>query len=308
MKKNYTNYQKKKVIKMSENQDKGLHKSVINWYPGHMAKTKREIKEKINLIDIIYEVCDARIPFSSRINDIDDIVREKPHILIMSKYDLCDQKETDKFIEYYESKGFFVLKKNLLNDSLEDIFTLSRKILKEKIASQHLKGINKTTIRALVIGIPNAGKSTLINKLVGKKIAKTGNKPGVTKSLSWIRVRKDIELLDTPGVLWPKLDQEKQAYQLAATTAIKEEILDNQEIALYILTFLEKYYPELLKKYYDLETTEDYDYIIQTIGKKWNLFKKGGLIDENRVLDLVINDVKQGKLKGVTFDRSDLIE
>ena len=293
---------------MKENQDKVFNKTSINWYPGHMAKTKREIKEKINLIDIIYEVCDARIPFSSRINDIDDIVREKPHILIMSKYDLCDQKETDKFIEYYESKGFFVLKKNLLNDSLEDIFTLSRKILKEKIASQHLKGINKTTIRALVIGIPNAGKSTLINKLVGKKIAKTGNKPGVTKSLSWIRVRKDIELLDTPGVLWPKLDQEKQAYQLAATTAIKEEILDNQEIALYILTFLEKYYPELLKKYYDLETTEDYNYIIQTIGKKWNLFKKGGLIDENRVLDLVINDVKQGKLKGVTFDRSDLIE
>lgn len=290
------------------NEEKGVQKGNINWYPGHMAKTKREIKEKINLIDIIYEVCDARIPFSSRINDIDDIVREKPHILIMSKYDLCDQKETDKFIEYYESKGFFVLKKNLLNDSLEDIFTLSRKILKEKIASQHLKGINKATIRALVIGIPNAGKSTLINKLVGKKIAKTGNKPGVTKSLSWIRVRKDIELLDTPGVLWPKLDQEKQAYQLAATTAIKEEILDNQEIALYILTFLEKYYPELLKKYYDLETTEDYDYIIQTIGKKWNLFKKGGLIDENRVLDLVINDVKQGKLKGVTFDRSDLIE
>lgn len=287
---------------------KKFDNSPINWYPGHMAKTKREIKEKINLIDIIYEVCDARIPFSSRINDIDDIVREKPHILIMSKYDLCDQKETDKFIEYYESKGFFVLKKNLLNDSLEDIFTLSRKILKEKIASQHLKGINKTTIRALVIGIPNAGKSTLINKLVGKKIAKTGNKPGITKSLSWIRVRKDIELLDTPGVLWPKLDQEKQAYQLAATTAIKEEILDNQEIALYILTFLEKYYPELLKKYYDLETTEDYNYIIQTIGKKWNLFKKGGLIDENRVLDLVINDVKQGKLKGVTFDRSDLIE
>ncbi len=293
---------------MKENQDKVFNKTSINWYPGHMAKTKREIKEKINLIDIIYEVCDARIPFSSRINDIDDIVREKPHILIMSKYDLCDQKETDKFIEYYESKGFFVLKKNLLNDSLEDIFTLSRKILKEKIASQHLKGINKTTIRALVIGIPNAGKSTLINKLVGKKIAKTGNKPGITKSLSWIRVRKDIELLDTPGVLWPKLDQEKQAYQLAATTAIKEEILDNQEIALYILTFLEKYYPELLKKYYDLETTEDYNYIIQTIGKKWNLFKKGGLIDENRVLDLVINDVKQGKLKGVTFDRSDLIE
>ncbi len=288
--------------------DNRQNQTNINWYPGHMAKTKREIKEKINLIDIIYEVCDARIPFSSRINDIDDIVREKPHILIMSKYDLCDQKETDKFIEYYESKGFFVLKKNLLNDSLEDIFTLSRKILKEKIASQHLKGINKTTIRALVIGIPNAGKSTLINKLVGKKIAKTGNKPGITKSLSWIRVRKDIELLDTPGVLWPKLDQEKQAYQLAATTAIKEEILDNQEIALYILTFLEKYYPELLKKYYDLETTEDYNYIIQTIGKKWNLFKKGGLIDENRVLDLVINDVKQGKLKGVTFDRSDLIE
>lgn len=293
---------------MKENQDKVFNKTSINWYPGHMAKTKREIKEKINLIDIIYEVCDARIPFSSRINDIDDIVREKPHILIMSKYDLCDQKETDKFIEYYESKGFFVLKKNLLNDSLEDIFTLSRKILKEKIASQHLKGINKTTIRALVIGIPNAGKSTLINKLVGKKIAKTGNKPGITKSLSWIRVRKDIELLDTPGVLWPKLDQEKQAYQLAATTAIKEEILDNQEIALYILTFLEKYYPELLKKYYDLETTEDYNYIIQAIGKKWNLFKKGGLIDESRVLDLVINDVKQGKLKGVTFDRSDLIE
>lgn len=279
-------------------------RKIISWYPGHMAKTKRLIKENINLIDIIYEVIDSRVPISSKIIDIDTLVNNKPRILIMTKYDLCDKEETNKFIDYYEKLGYKVLKYDLTsNSNVNDIFLLSNEILKDKIEKMRLKGLKKDKIRALVIGIPNVGKSTLINKIVGKKSATTGNKPGVTKQLSWIKAYKNIELLDSPGILWPKLDQETVAYNLASTTAIKEEILEKEDVAIYILNFLNKYYKDKLKEYYKIDNLDDYEEAFNIIGKNKGYIMKGNAINYDRVVDTIINDIKNSKIKGITFDR-----
>ncbi len=289
---------------MSENNGRGFNKSVINWYPGHMAKTKRLIKENINLIDIIYEVIDARVPISSKIVDIDNLINNKPRILIMTKYDLCDKEETDKFIKYYENLGYTVLKYDLTsNKNVNEIFELSNNILKEKQLKMQLKGLKASSIRALVVGIPNVGKSTLINKIVGRKTATTGNKPGVTKQLNWIRVGKNIELLDSPGILWPRLEQEKVAFNLASTTAIKEEVLEKEEIAIYILNFLQKYYKNILLENYKLNDTNDIEIAFDIIGKNKGCITKGGIVDYDKVVDIIINDIKSGKIKGITFDR-----
>lgn len=299
-------YQKREMRKNKklDKSEKKLPSTSINWYPGHMAKTKRLIKENINLIDIIYEVIDSRVPYSSKINDLEDLISSKPKILIFTKYDLCDKNETDKFIDEYEKKGCCVIKYDLSREiDASKILDLSNEILKEKLDNIRQKGINKTTIRALVVGVPNAGKSTLINKIVGRKTAITGNKPGVTKNLNWIRVGKNIELLDSPGILWPKLEQEKEAYNLASTTAIKEDILPKEEIAIYIIKFLHKYYPDVLESYYGVTDISDFYEVYETIGKRRGFIMRGGIIDDDRVTDLIINDIKQGRIKGITFDR-----
>ncbi len=245
------------------------NKTNINWYPGHMAKTRRQIKENISLVDIVYEVIDARIPMSSRVDDLSALINNKPHILVFTKYDLCDKNETDKFIEKYEEKGIPVIVYDLsknINPSL--LINKSNDLLKEKLDKLREKGLKKDTIRALVVGIPNAGKSTLINKIVGKNIAITGNKPGVTKNLNWVRVGKNIELLDSPGILWPRLNNETEALNLASTTAIKEEVLPKERIAVYIIEFLFKYYPEILNEKYGVTNIDDFDDVYETIGKK----------------------------------------
>ena len=299
-------YQKREMRKNKKTDEntKSLPSTSINWYPGHMAKTKRLIKENINLIDIIYEVIDSRVPYSSKINDLEELISNKPKILIFTKYDLCDKNETDKFIDAYEKKGYCVIKYDLsIEIDASKILDLSNEILKEKLDNIRQKGINKTTIRALVVGVPNAGKSTLINKIVGRKTAITGNKPGVTKNLNWIRVGKNIELLDSPGILWPKLEQEKEAYNLASTTAIKEDILPKEEIAIYIIKFLHKYYPDVLESYYGVTDISDFYEVYEVIGKRRGFIMRGGVIDDDRVTDLIINDIKQGRIKGITFDR-----
>ena len=299
-------YQKRKMRaeKKSSNNQESFPKVPISWYPGHMAKTKRLIKENINLIDIFYEVIDSRVPYSSKINDLEDLISNKPKILIFTKYDLCDKDETDKFIEAYQKKGYNAIKYDLSREiDASKILDLSNEILKEKLDSIRQKGINKTTIRALVVGVPNAGKSTLINKIVGRKTAITGNKPGVTKNLNWIRVGKNIELLDSPGILWPKLEQEKEAYNLASTTAIKEDILPKEEIAIYIIKFLHKYYPDVLESYYGVTDISDFYEVYEVIGKRRGFIMRGGIIDDDRVTDLIINDIKQGRIKGITFER-----
>ena len=304
-------YQKREMRKNKklEKSEKSLPSTSINWYPGHMAKTKRLIKENINLIDIIYEVIDSRVPYSSKINDLEELISNKPKILIFTKYDLCDKNETDKFIDAYEKKGYCVIKYDLSREiDASKILDLSNEILKEKLDNIRQKGINKTTIRALVVGVPNAGKSTLINKIVGRKTAITGNKPGVTKNLNWIRVGKNIELLDSPGILWPKLEQEKEAYNLASTTAIKEDILPKEEIAIYIIKFLHKYYPDVLESYYGVTDISDFYEVYEVIGKRRGFIMRGGVIDDDRVTDLIINDIKQGRIKGITFDRIEYYE
>lgn len=281
----------------------GLHKSVINWYPGHMAKTKRLIRENLNFIDIVYELVDARMPKSSKIVDIDEIIKDKPKIMIMTKIDLCDLEETKKWIKYYENQGYHVLPLNLEdNKSLKPLINLTNEVLKDYHQKREDKGLLKRKSRALIIGIPNVGKSTLINRLSGKKVVQAGNKPGVTKQLNWIRVNEYLELLDTPGILWPKLAE--GAYNLASLTAIKEEVLPLFDVAKYILETLSKYYPKILKERYNLEKLDD-DIIndLEYIGRRRGCLIKGGEVDIDKVIILIINDVKLGNIKGITFDR-----
>ena len=290
---------------MSKNKNEEVYKIGINWYPGHMAKTKREISEKINLIDIIYEVIDARMPISSKIKDIDDLIKDKPRILIMTKYDLCDKKETDKFISYYESLGYKVVPVDLANNkNVKNVLNLSESVSKELNEKRKSKGLKPRNLRALIIGIPNVGKSTLINRLVGKKAAGVGNKPGFTKSLSWIRINKDIDLLDSPGILWPKLENQYEARILAIFSSIKEEILNKEDLALFAIDILKKLYKEKLEERYNIKTDNMTNVeIMEEIARKRGCVTKGNITDYERVSAIILNDIKNNAFKEITLDR-----
>jgi len=281
------------------------NKTNINWYPGHMAKAKRLISENLNLIDIVYEVIDARMPYSSKIVDINNYIKDKPRLIIMTKMDLCDKNETIKWMKYYEEKGYKVIGVDLMNNqSVTNIVKITNEIMSEKNQIREDKGLLKRRTRVLIVGIPNAGKSTLINRLVGKKATTVGNKPGVTKCLSWIRINESLELLDTPGILWPKFENEKVAFNLASLTAIKEDILPIEEVVIYILRTLYKYYPNILKERYNVsELDPDMIEVFDTIGKKRGCIIRGGEVDYDKVCSIVINDVKEGLIKNITFDR-----
>lgn len=280
-------------------------KKTINWFPGHMAKTRRQIKENIEMVDIVYEVVDSRIPVSSRIKDIDELINNKPRIIIMTKTDLCDLDKTNLHKKKYEEKGYKVVLVDLINNKgINSIIDITKNTLSYINEQRALKGLKPRSYRALIVGIPNVGKSTLINKLVGKKATITGDKPGVTKNLSWIRINKDIDLLDSPGILWPKLENQEQALNLASFSAIKEEILPIGDVAVYILDKMYKCYRNYLKDRFTIDEF-DIDDVIPTydiIGKKRGCIISGGEIDYDKVSNIIIKDLREGKLGKVTFD------
>ncbi len=285
---------------------KSFQKTNINWYPGHMAKTKREIKEKLDLIDIVYEVIDARMPLSSKVVDIDDLIKDKPRILIVTKYDLCDKSETDKLIDYYKSLGYVTVVVDLISGkNINQIIIESTKLLQDMNEKRKLKGLKPRNMRALIVGAPNVGKSTLINRLVGKKVVSIGDRPGVTKNLGWIRIHKDIDLLDSPGILWPKLENQYQAFILASLSSIKEEIIVPQDLALFILNILNKLYPEKLKERYGLENINfnEIEKSLDIIAKKRGALMKGGLSDYDKVYTIIIRDLKDNNFGLITLDR-----
>lgn len=279
--------------------------TTINWFPGHMAKTKREISEKLNLIDIVYEVIDARMPLSSKIVDIDDLIKDKIRILVVTKYDLCDKSETDKILKTYEGTGYKVVPVDLMSGKgVTELVNMTKEIMKDINQARVNKGMKERAARVLIVGVPNVGKSTLINRLVGKKSAGVGNTPGFTKSLSWIRINKDIELLDSPGILWPKMENQEGAHILAALSSIKEEILNIDAIACFVLRKVYELYPEKLEERYGItELDEDLIEVYDAIAAKRGALSRGGVADYEKVSNIIIRDLKNGYFGNITMDR-----
>ena len=281
------------------------NKTNINWYPGHMAKTKREIKELIDTIDIVISLVDARIPVSSYIKDLNELIKNKKVIIVFNKYDLCDKDKTDKFIEYYEGKYFKVVTCDSKNSNdYKKIVSTCEDAMKDINFKRKEKGLLPKKAKCLIIGVPKVGKSTLINKIVGKKVANVGNKPGVTKNLNTLRINDKIDLVDSPGILWPKFNSEKLALNLASMGIIKEEILPIDKVAVHILKKLNESYKDILNKELGIKEFEIDDIVnmYEIISKYRNIPFKDGEADYDRISSLILNLVKNETIKNITFD------
>lgn len=278
----------------------------INWFPGHMTKTKRMMAENQKLIDVVVEMVDARIPLSSRNPSIDEIFPSKPRILVLNKCDIADDKLTREWEKYFSEKGIYVMAVSSTGGkSINGIFDACREILKEKIEHERARGLVNRSVKIMVVGIPNVGKSSLINKLSGRKNAITGDRPGVTRGKQWIRLKNGFELLDTPGILWPKFEDRLVGERLAFTGAIKDDILDIEEIACLLMNFLRSNYPESLEMRYkmtDIENLTGYE-LLTLMGKKRGFVVSGGEIDTERAAKILLDEFRGAKLGKITLEK-----
>jgi len=273
------------------------------WYPGHMTKARRMMQEDIKLIDLVIELVDARAPMSSRNPDIDELARNKARVVLLNKSDLADPAQNSRWAAYFKEKGFHVLEINAKTGmGVKSIGTLVQEACREKIERDRRRGIKNRPIRAMVVGIPNVGKSTFINAFAGKACTKTGNKPGVTKGKQWIRLDKNLELLDTPGILWPKFDDQSVGMKLAFLGSINDEIIVMQELALDLIESLKKSYPGLLAKRYEIEEEANRVQVLMDIARARRCFAKGEELDYGRAATLLIDDFRSGRLGRITLE------
>ncbi len=275
----------------------------FQWYPGHMTKARRAMQEDIKLIDVIIELVDSRVPYSSKNPDIDTLANGKSRILLMNKYDLADNKVTDQWIKYYEDKGYFVAKVNSKNGKgVRAVNDVIQKACKEKIERDRKRGIINRPIRAMIVGIPNVGKSTFINSFAGKACTKTGNKPGVTKGKQWIRLNKNVELLDTPGILWPKFEDQKVGLRLAFIGSIKDELYNIYELSLLLIQFLNEKYPGSISNLYNIEPSDNEVEILERIAEVRGCLKSGAQYDLDKAGKCLVDDFRAGKLGEITLE------
>lgn len=275
----------------------------FQWYPGHMTKAKRQMQEDIKLIDLVIELVDARIPLSSRNPDIDELGKNKFRLILMNKSDLSDDRKNQEWSEFFKKKGYFVV--CLDSRSKQSMKTVTNVIMdacREKIERDRKRGILNRPVRAMVVGIPNVGKSTFINSYAGKACAKTGNKPGVTKGKQWIRLNKNVELLDTPGILWPKFEDQTVGLRLALIGAIKDEILNIDELSLELIKIILNYYPGYLKERYALDEDVDAVEVLKQIAQNRNCVTRGNELDYSKAAALVIEEFRSGKLGKITLE------
>ena len=277
----------------------------IQWYPGHMAKAKREVSEQLKKVDVVFELVDARIPYSSRNPMIDEVIKQKPRVVILNKKDMTNLKELEKWEQYFEEKGYYPVAVDAKHGkNLKDVEKAAIQATKEKFDREKAKGLRPRAIRAMIVGIPNVGKSTLINKLANRSIAQTGNKPGVTKQQQWIKVGTSLQLLDTPGILWAKFEDEEVGKKLSLTGAIKDSIVHLDEVAIYGLQFMIEKDLEGLKKHYNIDVDEEAGILewFDAIGRRRGLLQKGNEVDYEAVIELIIYEIRNAKIGTYCFD------
>ena len=273
------------------------------WYPGHMTKARRMMEDNIKLIDLIIEIIDARIPYSSRNPDIDTLAKNKSRIILLNKSDLADEACNQQWIDYYKNNGFYCLKINAKNGlGVKQVPQLINDACKEKIERNKSKGILNRPVRAMIVGIPNVGKSTFINAFAGKACTKTGNKPGVTKGKQWIHINKNLELLDTPGILWPKFDDKAVGLRLAMIGSMNDQILNIEDLAFEILKYIKDNYPGAIQMRYEIDENQEIIQIMDEIGAKRGCLKKNALIDYEKLSGIITDDFRSGRMGRITLE------
>ncbi len=275
----------------------------FQWYPGHMAKAKRAMQEDLKLIDVIIELVDARVPFSSKNPDIDHLANGKARIMLFNKSDLADPARTEEWMAYYEKKGYFVHKINAKRGTgIKAVHEVIRTACREKIERDRKRGILNRPIRAMIVGIPNVGKSTFINSFAKKACTKTGNKPGVTKGKQWIRLNRQVELLDTPGILWPKFEDQKVGLRLAFIGSIKDELFHIYELSILLLEYLNQQYPEAVTDFYQIDNEKNPAKQLELIAKRRGCMKPGGELDVDKAAKYMVDDFRAGRLGTISLE------